>query len=30
LPQAGDLFGRSAPIKPGTTNLRILIDQVVP
>jgi cytochrome c-type biogenesis protein CcmH len=30
IPQPGDLFGRSAPLKPGTTALRITIDQVVP
>ena len=30
LPQPGDLFGRSAPLKPGTTGVRITIDQVVP
>jgi cytochrome c-type biogenesis protein CcmH len=30
IPQPGDLFGRSAPLKPGTTGLRITIDQVVP
>ncbi len=30
LPQAGDLFGRSAPLKPGATGVRITIDQVVP
>ncbi|MEP6996532.1 MAG: c-type cytochrome biogenesis protein CcmI [Betaproteobacteria bacterium] len=30
LPQRGDLFGRSAPIKPGANGLRITIDQVVP
>jgi cytochrome c-type biogenesis protein CcmH len=30
LPQPGDLFGRSRPIKPGTNGLRITIDQVVP
>ncbi len=30
MPQPGDLFGRSAPIKPGTSGLRIAIDQVVP
>jgi cytochrome c-type biogenesis protein CcmH len=29
-PQAGDLFGRSAPLKPGTIGLQITIDQVVP
>ena len=30
LPQPGDLFGKSGPIKPGTNGLRITIDQVVP
>ncbi len=30
LPQAGDLFGRSGPVKPGAANVRIVIDQVVP
>jgi cytochrome c-type biogenesis protein CcmH len=30
LPQPGDLFGRSAPLKPGVTGVRIVIDQVVP
>lgn len=30
LPQPGDLFGKSAPVKPGATGLRITIDQVVP
>jgi cytochrome c-type biogenesis protein CcmH len=30
MPQSGDLFGRSAPLKPGATGLRIAIDQVVP
>ena len=30
IPQPGDLFGRSAPLKPGTTALRITIDQLVP
>lgn len=30
LSQPGDLFGRSAPAKPGTAGLRITIDQVVP
>jgi cytochrome c-type biogenesis protein CcmH len=30
LPQPGDLFGKSGPIKPGATGLRITIDQVVP
>jgi len=30
LPQPGDLFGRSAPLKPGVTGVRITIDQIVP
>jgi cytochrome c-type biogenesis protein CcmH len=30
LAQPGDLFGRSAPVKPGVTGLSITIDQVVP
>ena len=30
LAQPGDLFGRSGPIKPGATGLRITIDQVMP
>lgn len=30
LAQPGDMFGRSAPVKPGATGLRITIDQVVP
>jgi cytochrome c-type biogenesis protein CcmH len=30
LAQPGDLFGKSAPVKPGATGLRITIDQVVP
>lgn len=30
LPQPGDLFGRSAPLKPGASGVRITIDQVVP
>ena len=30
LAQPGDLFGTSAPVKPGATGLRITIDQVVP
>ena len=30
LAQPGDLFGKSGPIKPGATGLRITIDQVVP
>jgi cytochrome c-type biogenesis protein CcmH len=30
LPQSGDLFGRTAALKPGATGVRITIDQVVP
>ncbi len=30
LPQPGDLFGRTTPVKPGAADLRIVIDQVVP
>ncbi len=30
IAQPGDLFGRSAPVKPGTMGLAITIDQVVP
>jgi cytochrome c-type biogenesis protein CcmH len=30
IPQTGDLFGRSAPLKPGASGVRITIDQVVP
>src|SRR5205085_487547 len=30
LPQSGDMFGRSAPLKPGARGVRIIIDQVVP
>jgi cytochrome c-type biogenesis protein CcmH len=30
LPQPGDLFGRSGPLKPGATGVRITIDQIVP
>jgi len=30
IPQPGDLFGRSAPLRPGTAGLRITIDQVAP
>lgn len=29
-PRSGDLTGRSAPVAPGTRDLRIVIDQVVP
>jgi len=30
LPQPGDLFGRSPPLKPGAKGVTIVIDQVVP
>jgi cytochrome c-type biogenesis protein CcmH len=30
LAQPGDLFGRSAPLKPGSKGIRLTIDQVVP
>jgi cytochrome c-type biogenesis protein CcmH len=30
LPQPGDLFGRSGPIKPGVAALNITIDRVAP
>ena len=30
IPQPGDLFGRSPPLKPGTGGVSITIDQVVP
>src|SRR5439155_17770994 len=30
IAQSGDLFGRSAPVKPGAAGLVITIDQVVP
>jgi cytochrome c-type biogenesis protein CcmH len=30
LPQAGDLAGKSAPVKPGTAGIKLTIDQVVP
>ena len=30
MPQSGDLFGRSAPVKPGASGINITIDQVVP
>ena len=30
LPQSGDLFGRSGPLKPGATGVHITIDQIVP
>lgn len=30
LPQAGDLSGKSAPVKPGASGIKITIDQVVP
>ena len=30
VPQSGDLRGTSAPMPPGATNVRIVIDQVIP
>jgi cytochrome c-type biogenesis protein CcmH len=30
IAQSGDLFGRSAPVKPGTAGILITIDEVVP
>ncbi|HEY1458989.1 MAG TPA: c-type cytochrome biogenesis protein CcmI [Casimicrobiaceae bacterium] len=30
MPQSGDLFGRTTPVKPGARGLRVNIDQVVP
>jgi cytochrome c-type biogenesis protein CcmH len=30
MPQSGDLFGRIASVRPGTTGVHITIDQVVP
>ena len=30
MPQSGDLRGTSAPLSPGATNVRIVIDQVIP
>lgn len=30
LPQAGDLSGKSAPVKPGASGIKVTIDQVVP
>lgn len=30
LPQPGDLSGRSAPVKPGASDVKVTIDQVVP
>ena len=30
MPQPGDLFGRTTPVKPGARGLRVNIDQVVP
>jgi len=30
LPQPGDLSGRSAPVKPGASDVKVIIDQVVP
>ena len=30
LPQSGDLSGKSAPVKPGASDVKVTIDQVVP
>ncbi len=30
MPQAGDLSGRSGPVKPGASGVKVMIDQVVP
>ena len=30
MPQSGDLRGTSAPLSPGATNVRIVIDQIIP
>ena len=30
LPQSGDFSGKSAPVKPGATGVRVTIDQLVP
>jgi cytochrome c-type biogenesis protein CcmH len=30
MPQAGDLSGRSGPVKPGTAGVKVTIDEVVP
>jgi cytochrome c-type biogenesis protein CcmH len=30
LPQPGDLSGKSTAVRPGTSGLKIVIDQVVP
>jgi cytochrome c-type biogenesis protein CcmH len=30
LPQSGDFSGKSAPVKPGATGVKVTIDQVVP
>jgi hypothetical protein len=30
LPQAGDLSGKSAAVKPGASGVKVTIDQVVP
>ncbi len=30
MPQAGDLSGRSGPVKPGASGVKVTIDQVVP
>ncbi len=29
IPQSGDLRGASAPVKPGTNKIRVVIDQIV-
>jgi cytochrome c-type biogenesis protein CcmH len=30
LPQSGDLSGRSAPVKPGASGVKVTIDQIIP
>ena len=30
MPQSGDLFGNSAPVKPGATGVHVTIDKIVP
>ena len=30
MPQTGDLSGRSAPVKPGASGVKVTIDQIVP
>jgi len=30
MPQAGDLSGRSGPVNPGASGVKVTIDQVVP